>query len=239
MARILGFATVVVMMCPADAFSVSGMRRTVGSARASMLNMKDVLIVGGTRFSGLYLWEELHNRGHSVTLYNRGKTALKKIPSESDEAFEKRKAATKYVKGDRKDIADMKAKLGGLKFDVVYDMGGREAGDTEPLIELFGNKVEHFIYMSSAGVYKKSLTMPHVCALHTDAPTAADEQAAPPQHVRMAQHGHAGTLLTLLSSLPLSLAARLLLLVRSAMLARSALLCSAGVLRSRWTPNLL
>jgi len=149
------------MMCPADAFSVSGMRRTVGSARASMLNMKDVLIVGGTRFSGLYLWEELHNRGHSVTLYNRGKTALKKIPSESDEAFEKRKAATKYVKGDRKDIADMKAKLGGLKFEVVYDMGGREAGDTEPLIELFGNKVEHFIYMSSAGVYKKSLTMPH------------------------------------------------------------------------------
>ena len=183
-----------------------------------MLNMKDVLIVGGTRFSGLYLWEELHSRGHSVTLYNRGKTALKKIPSESDEAFEKRKAATKYVKGDRKDIADMKAKLGGLKFDVVYDMGGREAGDTEPLIELFGNKVEHFIYMSSAGVYKKSLTMPHVCALHTDAPTAADNCSG--------QTGRAhGTLLPWLSSLPLSLAARPLLCVRYAMLAHSALLC--------------
>jgi hypothetical protein len=56
------------------------------------------------------------------------------------------------------------------------------------LIELFGNKVEHFIYMSSAGVYKKSLTMPHVCALHTDAPTAADEQATPPQHEQARWH---------------------------------------------------
>ena len=173
------------------------MRRTVGSARASMLNMKDVLIVGGTRFSGLYLWEELHSRGHSVTLYNRGKTALKKIPSESDEAFEKRKAATKYVKGDRKDLADMKAKLGGLKFDVVYDLGGREAGDTEPLIELFGNKVEHFIYMSSAGVYKKSLTMPHVCALHTDAPTAADNCSGQTGRAR----GHASAMAQLSASL--------------------------------------
>ena len=39
---------------------------------------------------------------------------------------------------------------------------GRESADTEPLVDLFGRQVEHFIYMSSAGVYKKSLTMPHM-----------------------------------------------------------------------------
>ena len=87
---------------------------------------KEVLIVGGTRFSGLYLWEELHKRGHSVTLFNRGKTALKKLPGESDYQFEQRKRDTKFIQGDRKDIADMKAKLGRQGFDVVYDMGGRE-----------------------------------------------------------------------------------------------------------------
>lgn len=40
-------------------------------------------------------------------------------------------------------------------------MNGREVGDTAPLADLFNGKVEQFIYMSSAGVYKKSLLMPH------------------------------------------------------------------------------
>ena len=55
----------------------------------------------------------------------------------------------------------MKFKLSIDKYDVVYDMGGREVTDTAPLADLFKDKVEHFIYMSSAGVYKKSVLMPH------------------------------------------------------------------------------
>ena len=62
---------------------------------------KKVLIVGGTRFSGLYLWKELHERGHEVTLYNRGKTALQKIPTESEDSFNKRLKETKFIKGNR------------------------------------------------------------------------------------------------------------------------------------------
>ncbi|KAJ1399915.1 38 kDa ribosome-associated protein precursor [Ochromonadaceae sp. CCMP2298] len=121
---------------------------------------KNVLIVGGTRFSGLYLWKELHDRGHSVTLFNRGKTALQRLPKESHEGFEKRCAETQYLKGDRQNAADL-ATLGDKSFDVVYDMNGREAADTAPLADLFNGKVEHFVYMSSAGVYKKSPLMPH------------------------------------------------------------------------------
>lgn len=58
-------------------------------------------------------------------------------------------------------IQDMQDKLKDQKFDVIYDMNGREAADTAPLADMFNGKVEHFIYMSSAGVYKKSLMMPH------------------------------------------------------------------------------
>ena len=58
-------------------------------------------------------------------------------------------------------IQDMQDKLKDQKFDVIYDMNGREAADTAPLADMFIGKVEHFIYMSSAGVYKKSLMMPH------------------------------------------------------------------------------
>lgn len=122
---------------------------------------KSVLLVGGTRFSGLYLWRELHKRGHRVTLFNRGKTEIKKIPSETDAEFIDRKANARYILGDRQDIADMSSKLSKEKFDVVYDMGGRDVVDTAPLVEMFNGKIEHFIYMSSAGVYKKSPVMPH------------------------------------------------------------------------------
>lgn len=122
---------------------------------------KKVLIVGGTRFSGLYLWKELHQRGHSVTLFNRGKTPLKKLPKETDEEFETRSKATNYIKGDRKNPESLKEQLGSESFDVIYDMNGREAADTIPLVDMFKNKVEHFVYMSSAGVYQKSPLMPH------------------------------------------------------------------------------
>jgi len=162
MYRIVG-VMLVALVSHGAAFSFSGIGMGRSAHKPLNLNMmaapgkKEVLIVGGTRFSGLYLWEELHKRGHSVTLFNRGKTALKKLPGESDSQFEQRKRDTTFIQGDRKDIADMKAKLGRHIFDVVYDMGGRESADTEPLVDLFGREVEHFIYMSSAGVYKKSL----------------------------------------------------------------------------------
>lgn len=136
--------------------------RAMLTMQALKVAPKKILIVGGTRFSGLYLWEELHNRGHEITLFNRGKTALKKLPGESDAAFEKRKSETQFVKGDRKNHAEMSEKLGSLKFDVVYDMGGREESDTASLVDMFGKTADQFVYMSSAGVYKKSLTMPHM-----------------------------------------------------------------------------
>lgn len=122
---------------------------------------KNVLIIGGTRFSGLWLWKELLDRGHSVTLFNRGKTAMQPIPRETDEQFQKRIASTRFIAGDRTNADSIKEKLGGEKFDVVYDMNGREAVDTMPVADLFNGKVDHYVYMSSAGVYKKSPLMPH------------------------------------------------------------------------------
>ena len=46
--------------------------------------------------------------------------------------------------------------LGGKKFDAVFDMNAREVGDTQPLADLFADKVDHYVFMSSAGVYLKS-----------------------------------------------------------------------------------
>lgn len=138
---------------PAASFAVRHMSMSVAP--------KKVLVIGGTRFSGLYLWKELFSRGHDVTLFNRGKTAFAKIPSESEEMFQKRTAAVKVINGDRTKPEDLQ-KLASHKFDVIYDMNGREATDTAPLADMFNGKIEQFIYMSSAGVYKKSVSMPHI-----------------------------------------------------------------------------
>ena len=66
------------------------------------------------------------------------------------------------IEGDRKDTDTLKARLSGESFDAIFDNNGRELADTQPLIEIFGGKLQHFVYVSSAGVYLKSDQMPHI-----------------------------------------------------------------------------
>ena len=108
--------SIFLLLALCNAFNIISSRN-----HASSLYMKDVLLIGGTRFSGLYLWRQLHKDGHKVTIFNRGKTSLKKIPIETDDEFEKRKADANYVKGDRTKPEDLQ-QLASLKFDVIYDM---------------------------------------------------------------------------------------------------------------------
>ncbi len=108
-----------------------------------------ILIMGGTRFIGVYLTKVLVEQGHEVVLFNRGN---KPAPV----------AEVAQIHGDRKDPAQLKDKLANESFDVVFDNNGRELSDTQPLVEIFNGKVQHFIYVSSAGVYLKSPQMPHV-----------------------------------------------------------------------------
>lgn len=108
-----------------------------------------ILIMGGTRFIGVYLTKVLVEQGHEVVLFNRGNNPA---PVEGVE----------QIHGDRKDAAQLKEKLSGESFDAIFDNNGRELSDTQPLVEIFNGKVQHFVYVSSAGVYLKSEQMPHV-----------------------------------------------------------------------------
>lgn len=107
-----------------------------------------ILVMGGTRFIGVYLTKLLVEQGHEVVLFNRGNK-----PAPVDGVHQ--------IHGDRTNAGDLKAKLAGESFDAVFDNNGRELSDTQPLAELFGNTVSHFVYVSSAGVYLKSDEMPH------------------------------------------------------------------------------
>lgn len=108
-----------------------------------------ILIMGGTRFIGVYLTKVLVEQGHEVVLFNRGNHPA---PVEG----------VRQIQGDRQDAAQLKEKLSGESFEAIFDNNGRELSDTQPLVEIFNGKVQHFVYVSSAGVYLKSDQMPHV-----------------------------------------------------------------------------
>ena len=108
-----------------------------------------ILIMGGTRFIGVYLTRMLVEQGHEVVLFNRGNQPA---PVEG----------LQQIHGDRTDPAQLKEKLAAENFDAIFDNNGRKLSDTQPLAELFKGRIQHFIYMSSAGVYLKSDQMPHI-----------------------------------------------------------------------------
>lgn len=108
-----------------------------------------ILIMGGTRFIGVYLTKILVEQGHEVVLFNRGK---KPAPVEG----------IQQIHGDRTDAAQIKEKLSQETFDAIFDNNGRELSDTQPLADIFKDRVQHFVYMSSAGVYLKSDQLPHI-----------------------------------------------------------------------------
>jgi len=105
--------------------------------------------MGGTRFIGVYLTKILVEQGHEVVLFNRGN---RPAPVEG----------VKQIKGDRTDLGTLKEKLAKEQFDAIFDNNGRELSDTQPLVEIFKDRVQHFVYMSSAGVYLKSDQLPHI-----------------------------------------------------------------------------
>ncbi len=107
-----------------------------------------ILVMGGTRFIGVYLTRLLTAQEHDVVLFNRGNQPAPL-------------GIEKQIQGDRTDPEQIKDKLADEEFDAIFDNNGRELADTQPLVELFGDKIKHFVYVSSAGVYLKSDQMPH------------------------------------------------------------------------------
>ena len=104
-----------------------------------------ILVMGGTRFVGKSLVEKLLNQNHEIDIFTRGNKPNPK--------------GTKLIKGDRKSIEDI-LKLKNNKYNLVFDVSGRELEDTKILMENINNSFERYVYVSSAGVYKENTELP-------------------------------------------------------------------------------
>jgi nucleoside-diphosphate-sugar epimerase len=100
-----------------------------------------ILVIGGTRNLGHLLVYELTARGHTVTVFNRGRTR-----DELPENIER-------LRGDRADSAALTMALGSRKFDAVVDTALYKGEEAEAITRVLNGKVGHYVFISTGQVY--------------------------------------------------------------------------------------
>lgn len=117
-----------------------------------------LLVLGGTRFVGRHLVAGALERGHSVSLFHRGKRNPGLFPE------------AEHLIGNR---AGEVAALRGRRWDAVVDTSGYSARDLRASAEVLAGSVGHYTFVSTISVYADTAFRP----LDEDAPLhAADAE---------------------------------------------------------------
>ena len=103
-----------------------------------------LLILGGTVFLGRHLVDAARERGHTVTLFNRGRHSTH-VPPEIEQLV-----------GDRD--GDMSA-LHERRWDAVIDTSGNVPRIVRASAELLADAVEHYTFISSLSVYAEPIAV--------------------------------------------------------------------------------
>lgn len=109
-----------------------------GTTRARTRGPLRLLILGGTQYVGIHLVREAQRRGHTVTLFNRGRTNPGLFPE-----LEK-------LRGDRDGELDA---LRGRQWDAVIDDSGYVPRHVQLTTQLLAPAVQQYLYFSSMSAY--------------------------------------------------------------------------------------
>ena len=102
-----------------------------------------LLVFGGTLFLGRHVVEAALDRGHTVTLFNRGRTNPELFPR------------VERLRGDR--TGDL-GELRGRAWDAVVDTSGYLPGVVRASAAALRDAVDHYSYVSSISVYAAPVT---------------------------------------------------------------------------------
>ena len=97
-----------------------------------------ILILGGTGFLGPHFVENARTRGHTLTLFNRGKTHPELFPE------------VEKLRGDRNGQLDA---LRGRSWDAVIDTSGYVPRIVKMSAGLLSKQVRQYVFISSISVY--------------------------------------------------------------------------------------
>ncbi|MDQ3930372.1 MAG: epimerase, partial [Chloroflexota bacterium] len=104
--------------------------------------MSRLLIIGGTRFLGYFITQAALDRGHEMTLFNRGQSAPGTFPH------------VEHICGDRD--ADI-GLLAGRQWDSVIDTSGYFPRIVGKSAQLLAGSVPHYVFVSSISAYAEPL----------------------------------------------------------------------------------
>lgn len=106
------------------------------------------LVMGGNRYIGIQLVEELAAQGHDVTVLNSHPTPLP--------------PGVERLHGDRHAPGVLEAVLGPRRddFDAVFDNTAYTPAHLDPMIAMFRGRVRHFVFTSSIAVYEHAAAQP-------------------------------------------------------------------------------
>jgi Nucleoside-diphosphate-sugar epimerases len=105
-----------------------------------------ILMIGGSGNISWHCTNKLLENGHDVYVLNRKCTILTRRELNPN---------AKRIVADINDLQSVKQLLGNTKFDIVADFICYKMEDAQRDIELFGHNTKHFIFISSAGNYKR------------------------------------------------------------------------------------
>src|SRR3954453_22422936 len=97
-----------------------------------------ILVIGGSSFVGRHIVQSAIERGHGVTLFNRGQTNPDAFP------------AAEHLTGDRN--SDLSA-LEGRSWDATVDVCAYVPRQVRTLLEALGSGAGHYTFISTISVY--------------------------------------------------------------------------------------
>lgn len=103
--------------------------------------MKNILVIGGTRNMGYSLVLRLLERGHTVTILNRGID-----PDNLPDSVHR-------LRADRTDPQQMRRALLAKSFDAVVDTVMFRGPEAETIVDLLKGRIGHYIFLSTGQVY--------------------------------------------------------------------------------------
>ncbi len=106
------------------------------------------LVIGGTHFVGRHTVDVLLERGHQVSVLNRGHSP-DPLPAEVER-----------LRADRTRREEFLEALEGRSFDAVVDCIGYRPEEVQTVIERFRDQIRRYVFISSVSVYKPSGILP-------------------------------------------------------------------------------
>jgi nucleoside-diphosphate-sugar epimerase len=104
--------------------------------------MDSALVIGGTRFVGRHLVDNLLDHGYHVTLFTRGNH---ENPFASHERVD-------HVEGDRGEKLDLQTAAMTVDYDAVFDVVAYHPEAVETAVDVFAD-AEAYVYVSSGAAY--------------------------------------------------------------------------------------